>query len=64
MSDPRTEAGLDVLSTLSGSKEGGEALADFFASRGALGSILHRTGAGEIWALSEFSRRDRSMVVI
>ena len=64
MSDSRTEAGLDVLSTISGSKEGGESLADFFASRGALGSIVHLTGAGEIWARNEFSRRDRSVVVI
>ena len=64
MSDSRIEAGLDVLSTISGSKEGGENLADFFASRGALGSIVHLTGVGEIWARNEFSRRDRSMVVI
>ena len=64
MSDPRIEAGLDVLSTISGSSEGGEALAEFFASRGALGSIVHLTGAGEIWAREQFSRRDRSMVVI
>ena len=31
---------------------------------GALGSIVHLTGAGEIWAREQFSRRDRSMVVI
>ena len=66
MSDPTTryEQGLDVLSTLSGSEQGGRALAEFFDSQGALGSIALRTGAGEIWSRSELSRRDRSLVVI
>ena len=66
MSDPDTryERGLDVLSTISGSKEAGRGLADFFDSQGALGSIVLRTGAGEIWFRSELSRRDRSLVVI
>jgi len=64
MSDPRYEAGLDVLSSISGSEAGGKFLADFYASRGALGSIVHRTGAGEIWARDQLSRRDRSLVVI
>jgi 4-carboxymuconolactone decarboxylase len=66
MSDPNTryQRGLDVLSTLSGSAEGGSALAAFFESQGALGSIALCTGAGEIWSRSELSRRDRSLVVI
>jgi 4-carboxymuconolactone decarboxylase len=63
-SDARTERGLDVLSTLCGSEEGGRALAGFFESQGALGSIALRTGAGEIWSRPELSRRDRSLVVI
>ena len=66
MSDPSTryERGLDVLSTLSGSEEGGRALAEFFDGQGALGSIALRTGAGEIWSRPQLSRRDRSLVVI
>ena len=64
MSDPRIEAGLDVFATLMGSKEDGEAFASSLEGFGALGSILHRTGGGEIWARTEFSRRDRSLVVI
>ncbi len=66
MSDPetRTERGLDVLSTLSGSKEGGEALAAFFDSQGALGSIALQTCVGEVWSRTQLSRRDRSLVVI
>jgi 4-carboxymuconolactone decarboxylase len=66
MSDPDTryERGLDVLSTLSGSQEGGRRLAEFFDGQGALGSIAIRTGAGEIWSRPELSRRDRSLVVI
>lgn len=39
-------------------------MVEFFESRGALGDIALRTGAGEIWARKEFSRRDRSLVVI
>jgi 4-carboxymuconolactone decarboxylase len=66
MSDPkaRYERGLDVLSTLGGSEEGGRALAAFLESQGALGSFALHTGAGEIWSRSELSRRDRSLVVI
>jgi 4-carboxymuconolactone decarboxylase len=66
MSDPNTryERGLDVLSTLSGSEDGGRTLAGFFDSQGALGSIALHTGAGEIWSRPELSRRDRSLVVI
>lgn len=66
MSDPDTRyaRGLDVLSTLIGSEEGGRAVAAFFASQGALGSFALHTGAGEIWSRSELSRRDRSLVVI
>jgi 4-carboxymuconolactone decarboxylase len=66
MRDPKTryERGLEVLSTLTGSEEGGRAMADFFESRGAIGSIALYTGAGEIWARTELSRRDRSMAVI
>ena len=66
MSDPNTrfERGLEVLSTLSGSEEGGRALAGFFDTQGALGSIALHTGAGEIWSRTQLSRRDRSLVVI
>ncbi len=66
MSDPETRAArsLDVLTTISGSAEGGRALADFFEGRGALGSLAQLTGAGEIWARDAISRRDRSVVVI
>ena len=66
MSDPRTrsERGLEVLSTSSGSEEGGRALAEYLEGQGALGSIALLTGAGEIWSRSELSRRDRSLVVI
>ena len=62
--DKRTKRGLDVLSTISGSQEGGRALGEFFDSQGALGSITLRTGAGEIWSRTQLSRRDRSLVVI
>ncbi len=64
--DPETRyrRGLDVCATLTGSAEGGQAMADFFASRGALGDIAMHVGTGEIWARSELSRRDRSMAVI
>ncbi len=66
MSDPdtRAERGLDALSTLGGSPEEGQAIVDFFESRGALGSIALRTAAGEIWIRDAISRRDRSMIVI
>ena len=66
MSDPKTRAerGLDALSTIAGSKEGGEQILSFFETRGALGSLVHLTAAGEIWAREEISRRDRSMIVI
>lgn len=63
-SDSRTERGLDVLSTLSGSAEGGRALARYFEAQGALGSLALRFGAGEIWSRPGLSRRDRSLVVI
>ncbi len=63
-SDPRYERGLDVLSTLGGSEEGGRILAGFLERQGALGSIAIRTGAGEIWSRPGLSRRDRSLVVI
>jgi 4-carboxymuconolactone decarboxylase len=66
MSDPQTRAarGLDCLSTIAGSKEGGEQLAAFFETRGALGSFAHLTAAGEIWSREQISRRDRSLIVI
>ncbi len=66
MSDSKTRAehGLDCLSTIAGSPEAGQDLADFFETRGALGSFVHLTAAGEIWAREQFSRRDRSVVVI
>ncbi len=66
MTDPDTRArrGLEVLSTLSGSGEAGQALAGVFEGLGALGSIALRTGAGEIWSRPQLSRRDRSLVVI
>jgi 4-carboxymuconolactone decarboxylase len=66
MSDPKTRAarGLDCLSTIGGSPAAGQGIADFFETRGALGSFAHLTAAGEIWAREQFSRRDRSVVVI
>jgi 4-carboxymuconolactone decarboxylase len=60
----RYERGLDVLSTLGGSREGGRAMAAFLEGRGALGGVALHTGAGEIWARAGLSRRDRSLVVI
>lgn len=60
----RRERALDVLSTLGGSEEKARGMADFFESRGALGQVALYTGAGEIWARDELSRRDRSMAVI
>lgn len=62
--DIRRERGIDVLSTLTGSKEGGEQFAAFFDSIGALGSVALRNGTGEIWSRPQLSRRDRSLVVI
>ncbi len=66
MSDPKTrhERGLDVMQTLTGSKEGGAALAEHFDRQGALGSFALNTGAGEIWSRPGLARRDRSLVVI
>jgi 4-carboxymuconolactone decarboxylase len=66
MSDPRirAERGLDCLNTIAGSPEAGQQLADFFETRGALGSFAHLTAAGEIWAREQISRRDRSVIVI
>ena len=66
MSDSKTRAerGLDCLSTIAGSPEAGQGLADFFETRGALGSFAHLTAAGEIWARQQISRRDRSVIVI
>lgn len=66
MNDPdeRYARGLDVLSTLAGSEEGGRALAGFLDGQGALGRFVVQTGAGEVWSRSELSRRDRSLVVI
>jgi 4-carboxymuconolactone decarboxylase len=64
--DPETRRAraLDVLTTLGGSEEGGRAKAEFLESRGAIGQIAMLTGAGEVWSRTEFSRRDRSLVVI
>lgn len=66
MSDPERRAarGLDVLTTLAGSEEAGRGIAEFFEGQGALGSIALATGAGDIWSRPQFSRRDRSLVVI
>jgi 4-carboxymuconolactone decarboxylase len=60
----RRMRGLDVLSTLAGSEQGGTEMARFLESRGAVGSIALLTGAGEVWARDQLSRRDRSLVVI
>lgn len=60
----RNERGLDCLSTIAGSPAGGRQLAEFFQTRGALGSLAHLTAAGEIWAREQISRRDRSVIVI
>ncbi len=60
----RTERGLDVLRTLSGSAEASRAMADFFESRGAIGQIALQVGAGAVWARTALSRRDRSLAVI
>lgn len=62
--NPRSERALDTLSTLGGSEEAARGLADFFETRGALGGLAFLTGAGEVWARDDFSRRDRSVVVI
>lgn len=62
--DTREARGLDCLSTIAGSKEAGQGIADFFETRGALGSLTHLTAAGEIWARTQISRRDRSVIVI
>ena len=66
MSDPSTreKRGLDALSTIGGSPEAGQGMADFFEGRGAVGSIALRTAAGEIWIRDAISRRDRSVIVI
>lgn len=60
----RSERGLDVLRTLSGSAEGAKGMAEFFESRGAIGQIALRVGAGEVWSRTALSRRDRSLAVI
>ncbi len=60
----RTSRGLDVLRTLGGSAEAAEGMAAFFESLGAVGQIALRVGAGEVWARTALSRRDRSLVVI
>ena len=62
--EKRAARGLDCLSTIAGSPEAGQGIADFFETRGALGSFAHLTAAGEIWAREQMSRRDRSIVVI
>ena len=62
--DTREARGLDCLSTIAGSKDAGQGIADFFETRGALGSLTHLTAAGEIWARTQISRRDRSVIVI
>ena len=66
MSDPKTREnlGLDCLSTIAGSPDAGQQIAEFFETRGALGSLTHLTAAGEIWARTQISRRDRSVIVI
>ncbi|MBY0399590.1 carboxymuconolactone decarboxylase family protein [Myxococcota bacterium] len=60
----RTERGLDVLRTLGGSAEAAQGMAGFFESLGAVGQIALRVGAGEVWARTGLSRRDRSLAVI
>jgi 4-carboxymuconolactone decarboxylase len=60
----RTSRGLDVLRTLGGSAEAAEGMASFFESLGAVGQIALRVGAGEVWARTALSRRDRSLVVV
>jgi 4-carboxymuconolactone decarboxylase len=66
VSDPHTrrERGLEVLSRLSGSEEGGQGLVGFLDSLGAVGHMAIQTGAGEVWSRTQISRRDRSLVVI
>jgi 4-carboxymuconolactone decarboxylase len=60
----RTERGLDVMRTLSGGADSARAMTEFLESRGAVGQIALQVGAGEIWARSTLSRRDRSLAVI
>ena len=60
----RDQRGLDVMATWAGSPEGRKAMQELFARRGALGSVALGTAAGQIWARSELSKRDRSLVVI
>jgi 4-carboxymuconolactone decarboxylase len=62
--EDRAARGLEVLSTLTGSEEGAANIAGFFEAQGAIGSIALRTGAGDVWSRPQFSRRDRSLVVI
>ena len=52
------------MTTIAGSRETAEVMVDFIESRGALGQLAQWTGAGEIWAREQFSRRDRSVSVI
>ncbi len=60
----RKARGLDVLGTIGGSPEAAAGMAAFFESRGALGEIALLVGAGEVWARTALSRRDRSLAVI
>lgn len=60
----RTERGLDVLRTLGGSAEAANGMAGFFEGLGAVGQIALRVGAGEVWARTGLSRRDRSLAVV
>ena len=60
----RAKRARDVLATLSGSEEAGDALAEVFDGFGALGDYARLTGAGEIWSRPGLSRRDRSLVVV
>ena len=60
----RAKRARDVLATLSGSADAGDALAEVFDGFGALGDYARLTGAGEIWSRPGLSRRDRSLVVV
>jgi len=60
----RTERGLDVLRTLGGSAEAAKGMGEYFENLGAVGQIALRVGAGEVWARTALSRRDRSLAVV
>ena len=62
--ESREAQGVEVLSTLIGSDEGLRATREFFAGKGAVGSIALGTGAGQIWSRTQLSKRDRSLAVI